>query len=467
MRIWIEKPRKDSARTEWRYRIKTESDTESAALKSLYPKMSLSGFALETEKKSRAWAEQIKAEVRRRVHDMHMGLAVASEMTWDDAVKDFLKWGKSRGGLHDTGWTDGVIAHKITYLNLWKELLKVEKIAGIKRGPIQEAITDWKSRGLANSTINSRTDAITGLVRWAHEMGYLPSNPLSGLRRLEKIFVKERAAFTNDEIKKIISEANEEDAILYAVASFTGYRESELRSLTVGDVDFMAGIVHCRKTKNKKDATQVIPTALRDRLLSWCLGKSLDTPLLAMSKNHPERRLYTYMRKLGIPKLRNGKPRVFHSLRRTTATALGRSGIRPELAQRHMRHASVAMTRHYMDRETEEIRSAFDAVADQILPLHKSNTPYIDDSDLDPENIEENQIMSRNPSPSAIPSAGQHKTRLTPQKPKKSGGRTKTDDSKGGINYAQATALATRILLGLDSPEVKADAEKLIAKHKL
>jgi len=210
-----------------------------------------------------------------------------------------------------------------------------------------------------------------------------------------------------------------ERAILYRVALGTGFRASELRSLTVGsftlDVDPPTVTIQAGYSKRRRRDVQPIRGDLADALAPWLRGKPADAPAFAMmpSKWNLAKMIRKDMataRKVWIDESGNneaqrkdreqsefladadasGRVADFHALRHTFITRLVQSGASVKVAQELARHSTPVLTLgRYSHIGLHDTSAALDALpslppmpnAPQAQQLRKTGT---DDLPHDP-----------------------------------------------------------------------------------
>jgi len=372
MKFWITAPRKDSKSGKYGYRTVFDSPAEEKrALFELYPKWKLCGTGKTSSAVTQKWLASVTAEVEQRAHDYRQGQTVSDIRPWAVHVQEYIAHGKACGGLDDTPWTPGTAKHRIHSLKLWTKELNPSFLTDVRRDLVSKSIDDWKTSGIASSTINNRLDALTGLFWRAKDLRFIDRNPLEGFGRLKKRVKNPRGHFTPDELRLLFNETPFEDSLVYQLAYFCRYRENELMNLKVGSIKWAEGVIVLGQdegTKNKKRAVQPIPDHLVPKLWDWCQNCEPGEKLLLLSRNHPERRLYGHMERLGIPRALDGLNRCFHSLGHATATNMSRAGVGLDVIRHHMRHASVQDTLGYITPEAEGARNAVNLLAKQIFP---------------------------------------------------------------------------------------------------
>lgn len=155
------------------------------------------------------------------------------------------------------------------------------------------------------------------------------------------------AYFDRPQIEKMITISKAQgndllgDAILFGV--YTGCRQSELLSLTVGDVDFRHNLVTFRDTKNGTDHTLDIHTELYDMLKDRCEGKPKAAPVFDFNNDDQLRDAFYKVRdEAGI-----GSDHVWHTLRHTTGTWLAEKGVPLQTIAKVLNHKNVMTSARY------------------------------------------------------------------------------------------------------------------------
>ncbi len=221
--------------------------------------------------------------------------------------------------------------------------------------------------GLA--TRNHYLTALRTFCGWMVREGRLAADPTKHLSRRNTApdIRRQRRALSAEECRRLLEATAEagrhhgmsgqERALLYRVALETGLRHSELRSLTVGDLELAAepSTVRVEAAYTKSGREDVLP---------------LRQDTAALLERHTARRLpaapvFNMWRGKGAPMLRRdlraagisyendkGEYVDFHALRHTFITALANSGVHPKTAQALARHSSITLT---MDRYTHSL----------------------------------------------------------------------------------------------------------------
>jgi integrase len=163
---------------------------------------------------------------------------------------------------------------------------------------------------------------------------------------------------------------------LYAVASLTGWRASELASLTPQSFDLDAGTVRVPGaiTKNGKAASLPVHGGLIGQLREWMKGRPKGErlwPGMWAERRRAAEILRVDLASAGIPyRDERGDVADFHSLRGLFATMLVRAGVHPKAAQSLLRHSDVNLTMNvYAKLQPDELRDAVEKLAvPEIIP---------------------------------------------------------------------------------------------------
>jgi len=241
-----------------------------------------------------------------------------------------------------------------------------------------------RDEGRAARTIGSHLSAIKAFTRWLTEHHKLPRDPLASVkkpnpetdrRRERRMLLPEEwqhleAATEAGPDRYRISGA--ERLMLYRAAIQTGFRSSELRSLTRGRLYLDANLpyVTCKagSTKNRREARQYIQPDLAATLKAHIATKSPKATVFSLPHESSVAQMLrddlSEARRLWIREA-NGDPQEyaqrqesdfladtnhekevldFHSLRHTCGAWLSMTGAHPKTVQTVMRHSSITLT---------------------------------------------------------------------------------------------------------------------------
>jgi len=219
-----------------------------------------------------------------------------------------------------------------------------------------------KPKGLSAKSSNHYLAAMKALCAWLVKERRTTENPLahlSGLNaRADRRHV--RRALEVDELRRLLAAARKGPELcgmdgesrywLYRLATESGLRSNELRSLTRASFDLDAArptvTIDAANAKNRKAATLPLRAGTAAELRSF-LGNKLPT-VAVFRMPRPEKVVTAIRGDLAAAGIEyadaTGRVADFHSLRGTFATLLLRSGVDLRTAKELMRHATVNMT---------------------------------------------------------------------------------------------------------------------------
>ncbi len=213
----------------------------------------------------------------------------------------------------------------------------------------------------ATSTNALRTSLRT-FFRYAHEAGYVRSNPARLIRRALCAAALPRA-LSEDESKRLLAalaadrtpEARRDQA-LFGLMLGTGIRLGSALALELADLDLDRGEITLRRTKGNAPVVVLMSTAVRECLRAYTSGRSPGSLFTGrrgavVSVRQVQRRFAEWCKAAGIE--RSVKP---HDLRHSFAIRLyKRTGDLP-LVQQALRHRSIASTVVYARCDDERLR---------------------------------------------------------------------------------------------------------------
>jgi integrase/recombinase XerC len=260
--------------------------------------------------------------------------------------------------------------------------IKVQRVSEFAASAVQTALGDLHSEGSSLQTCQHYLRAIKQFARWLKRDGRVREDALAHLTGFNAATDRqyERRALDADELRLLI-EATEnapawrgmtgaERAMLYRVATGTGFRAAECRSLKPGsfllDGDNPAVALQAAKSKRRREDTQPIRPDLADLLAGWVDGRDSGTPVFAampektalMIRADLRRAKARWVRSIQDRKARRerldseflaeadaaGRVVDFHSLRATFITLLIKSGASVKAVQDLARHSDPKLT---------------------------------------------------------------------------------------------------------------------------
>ena len=293
-----------------------------------------------------------------------------------EVMQEYLDWGKAQGGRGGRPWARQhayMLGRRLTW---WRDELGLEALgdmAGILPH-VEKRLRQALANGKAGKTCSNLAEALRGFANWCVKRNYLPANPIAGLAPFDCTPTKIRRAMTPDEFRRLLEVAPPHRKLLYQVATLTGLRRQELRSLVVSDLDAERCGIHVRAeiSKDRKYHWQPIPRTLLGELqasIDSGAAKRLygrhyvrrdstardipDEPLLFVA-SQPAREMADDLAQAGIPKTNLRGELVLHSCRVTYINWLLEQGANAKEAMVLARHAGLDMTLGVYGRTREE-----------------------------------------------------------------------------------------------------------------
>jgi integrase len=259
-------------------------------------------------------------------------------------------------------------------------LARVRRVSDLSLSKTQQALAVLRSDGLGPESINHHVRAIKAFSRWLWRDGRAREHYLAHLATLNpETDRRRRRALTHEEAARLVLAAEYGGAIfgmtgpdrawLYALALGTGFRVSELASLTPERFDLASdqptATVPACYTNNGKEATQPLPPVLAERLAPWLATLPPGRPVFKM----PERTAEMIRRDLaaaGIPYETPSGVVDFHALRAAYISNLVSSGASVKTCQVLARRCTPSLTIGlYAKVYLHELRGPLDALADR------------------------------------------------------------------------------------------------------
>ena len=204
----------------------------------------------------------------------------------------------------------------------------------------------------------------------AHEWELRSDNPCQGIRRFPE--KKRDRYFTDEQLKRIglaLAKAEKEDdgfpGCIQAVRllALTGLRLGELLDLRWEDIDFDARAIHLRDAKSGARSVPLAGSALATlNAMRRDSGPVVEGPKPGEPLHKSTfRRFWDRLKvEAGVP---DGRP---HDFRHTAGTYAAQAGFNAFMVRDLLGHKTLVMTGRYVERVTDPVRAAADAVADRV-----------------------------------------------------------------------------------------------------
>ena len=332
-----------------------------------------------------------------------------------DTVEEYLSWGIAQGGKGGRPWSVNHARDKRTHLHRWKEKLGLSCMEDLKGclPKVEKALRElvscgWKANNapvivgdgstthggpVTGKTANEYAGSLKSFCGWAAapSRGYLPNNPLDGIKPFDATPKVQRRAESAGVICALLAAAPPALRLLFEVAVCSGLRKRALRSLTPAhfDPERMTLRVDPKFDKANKLRYQRIPEHLRQPLLDFiasgeakrlyaqsykgrtgCTMEIPEEPLLFMP-THAARALARIAKRAGIPLRTEEGELVFHALRTTYINWVNEEGGDHHMTQELAGHrpGSPVTSESYLKTRAERLAATVEAVGAKLVPM--------------------------------------------------------------------------------------------------
>ncbi len=354
--------------------------------------------------------ENKAAELERRGIRVDAGLVdpadVHAKTPLAEHAQDF------RRGLAAKGNTEEYVAKMLFRLTAVLDGCRFVKIADVQVSTVVEFLGTLRNEGKSVKTANDYLAAAKGFTRWLWRDKRAVLDALAGLSKLangEADVRHARRDFSPDELGRLFDAARHSPRtirclpgidrhFLYLAACATGFRVSELQSMTPEgfnlDGDTPTATVQAACTKNRKAAVQPLLLDVAEALRDYLASKPFGVPLWPDNPKAPAEswRLHgAEMIRADLAEARaqwlsgfqdarqraqgeqgdflayrdaEGRYADFHALRHSFITMVGKAGVSPREHQDLARHSTYALTSRYSHSRFYDL-----AAAVQSLPI--------------------------------------------------------------------------------------------------
>ena len=260
------------------------------------------------------------------------------------------------------------------------------RISALSPSKVQATVADLRDRAdsLSLRTCNAYLQAVKSFSRWLVRDGRAASDVLVHLSLFnadeDPRYI--RRDLTPDEVSRLIRAAEAgpvvkqglttisgvDRAMLYRVAAGTGFRTSELRSLTRQSFDLSSAsptiVVEAAYSKRGRRDVQPLPEALAAMLRPWIEVQPNRGPVFNMPRRTAEM-MRVDLESAGIAhRDEDGHVVDFHSLRHTYVSRVVESAKSVKVAQELARHSTPTLTIGlYAHTQLHDVRSAVEDVS--------------------------------------------------------------------------------------------------------
>jgi len=352
-----------------------------------------------------------RAAAQRILAGIVADVALRREGIIDAKADTFAEHGKRPLSAHLADWTASLTAKGVTPMHVEtvkaraRALLarcKAERLKDLSASKVQAVLGELRSDGKSVQTVHHYLRAVKQFSRWLYRDGRTREDALAHLQGYNAATDRryERRALDAAELDRLISAAEQgptykritgrDRAMLYRLASGTGFRASELRALTVADLclddDPPCIVLPAKHAKNRQETRQPIRGDLAELWRRWlavrksptsCAGATISAGVVSKAGENAQR-LFPTLPKLTAKMLQSdlrraraqwimetpdpaerrqrrasdflaeadssGRVADFHALRVSFITELVRGGASVKVAQTLARHSDPKLT---------------------------------------------------------------------------------------------------------------------------
>lgn len=233
------------------------------------------------------------------------------------------------------------------------------RLSDVNTETVQGFISDMVGKGAGRhyvlNMLGTLNSILTAAVKWGHKASRLDRFSLTLPPEGER---QRGRTFTPDQVRAIITAAEEPERTLWATAALTGLRSGELAGLMWEDIDLVGQVLTVNRScfrgamqsvKSKAgNRTVPIPPALMEMLIAH--GESQGSGpgeglVFRAADGGPintgsvvQRHLAPLLKRLGIPRA------GLHAFRHAQASALVQTGANVKVAQQQLGHSKIQTT---------------------------------------------------------------------------------------------------------------------------
>lgn len=334
------------------------------------------------------------------------GYSEANRKPLSEHVHDFKRCLSAKGVASQTV---SLATNRITWL---VNKCNADRIADLSASAVQAALADLKNKGRSLQSLQHYLRAIKQFSKWLRQNGRVRDDPLAFLSgyRPDTDRRYERRPLNPEELARLIDAAERggpwrdlappDRAMLYRTAAGTGFRASELRSLTPAAFrlsdDSPCIMLAARASKRRTADVQPIRRDLADMLSDWLADRPADEPLwpgqwhkraAEMLRSDLDKARQTWLNEAATAQERaqreasdflaaeteQGLVADFHSLRATYITLIVKGGVSVKAAQELARHSNPQLTLNtYTRLGIHDLNAALNVLPNLSQPEHKA-----------------------------------------------------------------------------------------------
>ena len=256
-------------------------------------------------------------------------------------------------------------------IRTWERYLTQNEVTKLKDiTPL--VVEGFKSQIIAKGdspvTFNRYLELLKASLNKAIEWSLLRENRLKNFKRLKSDRTRQIRFLSQEEIERILSQADDFMRKAILIFLYTGLRRSELVYLEWKDIDFETGLIHIQS----KAEYGFHPKSYKPRSIPMCRelqAMLLDMPqagrfLFDNGNNQPLHHPNTYYKMImQIYKKAGIEGANLHTLRHTFASHLIMKGVDARTVQEYLGHSSLQITEKYSHLSKSHKREAINVLS--------------------------------------------------------------------------------------------------------
>jgi len=348
---------------------------------------------------NKAVAQQMLADIVARIEREKAGIIdpIVTEMKRPIAqhITDFEKHQKSKNN------TPNYVKEIVKKVKRFAAQCRWRNVSQIKVGDVEGFLLDLREKeGLSIETSNHYLRGLKTFVHWLVSTRRLNLDPLVAVKTINSQTDRrhDRRALSETELARLLEVAETgppawgltgpDRAMLYMLAAYTGFRKSELGSLTLRsfrlDSEPCTVTIQAAYSKRRREDVQIMHPDLVANFKAWLVNKNVQpneilfpisrktcgterdgaafltfdlgaarTFWIAEAETQEEEKRRVASDFLAYKNF-EGKFADFHCLRHTFITNLGRAKVSPKAAQTLARHSDISLTMNVYSHISEE-----------------------------------------------------------------------------------------------------------------
>jgi integrase len=286
--------------------------------------------------------------------EWRLGRTRPGERTFGELLAGYLDRGSN--------WSDSTRRSNSGTVGQLLETFGTMPLSKLSRATIETYLARRRDEGLSLASCNRYLCTLKVVLAKGVEWGYLRENPAADLKQRPEGRKLPRP-YREAEVTALLAALDPETRDVTTLYLATALRRGELVKMLWADVDLVGATITVRAPKNRRD--RVVPLSggaleiLNKRRRQWQAEQTDEHTDLRVYGPRADiakavRRVWEHM----LPAERRELLRPVHSLRDTCITRLATAGVPLPVVQELAGHATIEMTRRYVEVSPEAVREA-------------------------------------------------------------------------------------------------------------